>query len=311
MNKLKILLFIFLCTSCYRVSKDIKPKVDVLLEKRLLEEKKSTFSKISILEKDKPWANEYIIGINFAKNLELYRAVTSFERAKILIPQDNTDRIKEIDYNIILCYYLGKKYNDVIEQFEKSSLFNADKSFIAFEDLLIILYESYIEMDNVEKANKIKKVLKKLNSNTEEKLNLSNALSKANISKLEKLSNKNKELIAFLKSYNSKKKSITKAQFLNATIPGTGYLYLGQKKACITSILLNSFFIWASYEFFKRGFIAAGIITTSFEMGWYFGGIYGAGEEAKFYNERIYNIEATSFMNKNKLFPIFMLKHTF
>ena len=94
-------------------------------------------------------------------------------------------------------------------------------------------------------------------------------------------------------------------------MPGSGYLYLGQKKSALTSFLLNGLFIYAAYEFFHHGYTAAGIITTSFEAGWYFGGIYGAGEEAKFYNERIYNEEACTLMQTKKIFPFFMLKYSF
>ena len=33
-----------------------------------------------------------------------------------------------------------------------------------------------------------------------------------------------------LASYRAEKKSVCAAQFLNACLPGSGYLYLGQKK---------------------------------------------------------------------------------
>jgi len=49
----------------------------------------------------------------------------------------------------------------------------------------------------------------------------------------------------------------------------------------------------------------------SFEAGWYFGGIYGAGEEAKYYNERVYEKEANALLNEKKLFPVLMLGHSF
>ena len=46
-------------------------------------------------------------------------------------------------------------------------------------------------------------------------------------------------------------------------------------------------------------------------MGWYFGGIYGAGEAAKFYNETIYNEKMGPVMQEKGLFPIFMLNFAF
>ena len=111
--------------------------------------------------------------------------------------------------------------------------------------------------------------------------------------------------------YEIKKKSVGGAQILNTFIPGAGYFYVGQKKTALTALLLNTLFIVASYEFFHHGYIAAGIITTSFEMGWYFGGIYGAGEAAKFYNERLFENVATPMMNQEKVFPALMLKYAF
>ena len=114
-----------------------------------------------------------------------------------------------------------------------------------------------------------------------------------------------------INSYEKQKKSISRAQFLNAVCPGAGYLYIGQKKSALTALLINGLFIAAAYEFFHRGYTAAGIITSSFELGWYCGGIYGAGEEAKYYNERIYEKKVGTAMNSEGYFPIYMLKYTF
>jgi hypothetical protein len=120
-----------------------------------------------------------------------------------------------------------------------------------------------------------------------------------------------KYLDAPLENYFSEKKSVKKAQFLNALLPGAGYLYLGQKKSALTAFCLNTLFITAAYQFFKHHHFAAGLITTSFESGWYFGGIYGAGEEAKYYNERLYEQNASRVLNAHNLFPALMLDHAF
>src|SRR5690606_15835888 len=114
-----------------------------------------------------------------------------------------------------------------------------------------------------------------------------------------------------LVSYQVQKKSVATAQFLNALVPGAGYLYIGQRKSALTALLLNGLFIAAATQFFLHDHIAAGIITTGFEAGWYFGGIYGAGEEAKYYNERLYEKTASVVLNEYKLFPVLMLDHAF
>lgn len=118
-------------------------------------------------------------------------------------------------------------------------------------------------------------------------------------------------LTNLLTSYDAKKKSPCKAQFANGILPGAGYLYVGQKQAALTSFLLNGLFIYAAVYFYTNGNVAAGVITTSFEMGWYFGGIYGAGEAAKYYNERLYERQAYPALSYNKLFPVLMLKYGF
>ena len=73
----------------------------------------------------------------------------------------------------------------------------------------------------------------------------------------------------------------------------------------------NGLFIAAAVHCFQHNHLAAGIIFTSFEAGWYFGGIYGAGEEAKTYNERLYEKKITPLMNQKGLFPVFMLQYGF
>lgn len=312
MNK-KIFLIFLLFSSCCKVSNKIEPKITYSIEEKYIENMTSPFPPLTEEEKKEDWGKEYLIASFFAKSIDLYRAISTYKRAKILLGDKNLQRKQEIEHLIILSYFLGKKYKDVINNFESSSLKNVDKSFPTFSDLLVILYESYKNENLLDKKEAIEKVLSKDFPSIYEKLQISSSIFEANLDEIKELSikKKNDQLNNFLKNYNEKKKSISQAQFLNAILPGAGYFYLGQKRSAITSILLNGSFIAASYEFFRRGYIAAGIITTSFEMGWYFGGIYGAGEEAKFYNERIYEEEANTFMKKERLYPFFNLRYSF
>jgi hypothetical protein len=147
-----------------------------------------------------------------------------------------------------------------------------------------------------------------------QKLLLSNALVHANFPAIEMIAEEAPEksyLENFLIDYTSQKKSVGTAQALNAFLPGAGYLYLGQKQSATTAFFLNGLFIAASAYFFCDGNVAAGIIFTSFEAGWYFGGIYGGGLEAKAYNERLYESLATPLMHREKLFPALMLNYAF
>ena len=114
-----------------------------------------------------------------------------------------------------------------------------------------------------------------------------------------------------LTAYHKHKKSPRLAQTLNALLPGAGYLYLGQKQSAFTALTLNGLFLaTAGYFIHKKNYPAA-LITLSFESGWYLGGISGAKESAKLYNDRLYETHAHHHMRDNKLFPILMLDHGF
>lgn len=273
----------------------------------------SPFKPLSSIEKDSSWGKEYIIGISFAKKLDLYRAITTFERALVLIPKQDKERILELHYNILLCYFLGKKYDDVIKTFEETPLGNASGSFPAFHDLIIILYKSYLEIGEPERAEKIIKLLQKQSPQLANNLLLSTALVNNNQKNIEAYVSESSHLQYIPKAMEEYQKhtlSIKKARALNC-IPGMGYFYVGQKRSGITALLLNGLFIAAAYHFFDHGQTAAGIITATIEMGWFLGGIYGAGLAAQQHNEREYNKYTSKIMRERNLFPVLMLQYGF
>ncbi len=298
--------------SCYRVPDRIDPQISYQLQDQHFQKLTSAFPLLSENECASDWGKEVLIARAFAEELDLYRAVFTFKRAKILTQNDS--RKNEIEYDILLCYFLGKRYDEVIESFEKSGLAHVDKTFPAYHDLLLILYEAYREMDNQEKQAKILELLQKSYPADFEELQLSLAIREGDLAMLDKVASGFQEpsyLDELLSCYDQNKKSVPGAQLLNALIPGAGYLYIGQRKSAMTAFLLNGLFITAAVQFFLHNHIAAGIITTGFEAGWYFGGIYGAGEEAKYYNERLYEKAASTVLNERKLFPALMLNHAF
>ncbi len=301
-------------SSCYRVQDRIDPQIDFQIQEQHFAKLSSGFPPPSFSEKTSDWGKEYIIAQAFAKELDLYRAVSTFKRALILLPLDENARKLEIQYDILLCYYLGKRYDETIEAFDKSDLAHVDRSFPAYHDLLLILYESYHEVDDLEKQECIYELLKKSFPDTAEKIQLSRALREGDFPTIKHFAKgfqKESYLDDLLDYYHANKKSVAKAQLFNALFPGAGYLYIGQKKSALTAFLLNGLFIAAAVQFFRNHQIAAGIITTGFESGWYFGGIYGAGEEAKYYNERLYDKKAATILNQHDLFPTLMIKYDF
>lgn len=308
-----LLAFALLSTSCYRVPDQIEPKVDSYVQDRYLTSLPSPFPPLTSEEKIQDWGKEYQIALLFAREMDLYQAITAFKRASFLLPSEHKQRKEEIDYEILLCYYVGKKYSEVIYTYEHSSLRFAGTQFSACEDLLIILYDCYTQEQDTENANRFLQYIQTYYPETAKKLQVATDLRKADLASLKTIAQDPEYLAVknFLETYDRTKKSIAKAQTLNAFLPGAGYLYLGQKQTAITAALINGLFIGASYYFFQAGNIPAGVIFTTFEAGWYFGGIYGAGEEAKFYNERIYEALVTPMMNHSKMFPVFMISHAF
>ena len=302
-------------TSCRSQNDKIEPQVSYVLHESYVKKLPSAFQPLSESESSEAWAKEYQIGHAFAERLDLYQALTAFKRSDILLPQQEVDRKLEVQYDILLCYYLGAKYEDVSHQFETGALRSTTpQTFPAFHDLLVVMYDSYGKLGQAKKAEGMAQLIDYYYPKTEQKLEISSALQDGDIPMLRYLAEKNpeeKNLTRVLNEYDKEKKSSATARALNAFIPGSGYLYLGQKQSAFTAFFLNTAFIVASYEFFNRGYNAAGIIFTSFEAGWYFGGIYGAGEEAKHYNERIYEKIATPVSNEEKYFPVMMIKYAF
>jgi hypothetical protein len=267
----------------------------------------SAFAPLTPFEEKEDWGKEFRISQHFFHDLDLYRTISTLKRAHILLPPTDISRRGQIEYQILYCYFLGKKYQDLLDEFDKSSLKTAGASFPAFKDLLIMLYESYRNLHKEKEKDQLFEFITTHYPEMAEKLATSSALLEGDLTFIKK----KPELTPFYSLYEREKKSSREAQILNALLPGSGYYYLGLKRTSVTALLMNGLFIAATYEFFHRGYVAAGIITASFEAGWYFGGIYGAAEEAKFFNERIYEKNATPYMNQEKLFPLLMFSYGF
>ena len=305
---------ISLLTSCYRVTDEIEPRVSSPLQEQHLNTLMSAFPPLSQDERATEWGKEIYIARRFAEEFDLYRAISTYNRAEFLIPPKNQERVLQVEYDTLLCYFLSGRYQDALYYFDKSDLAHVDKSFPAHSDLLLVLYECYGELDISEKQDHVLAMMEKSYPETAEKLRLSRAIRGADIPQIDQFASgfqQDSYLNQMLDGYELQKKSVGTAQALNALLPGAGYLYLGQNTSAFTAFMLNGLFIAASYHFFHRGQIPAGVITALFESGWYFGGIYGAGLEAKFYNEKIYEKNASQVLNERKLFPILMLEHVF
>jgi hypothetical protein len=310
---LKKLLFssLLILTSCFRVGNELEPQLNYAIQDRYLKSLPPAFPPLSEQEAATDWGREDRIALGFAHELDLYQAITAFKRSSFLLPPSLNDRKLQLEYDTMLCYYYGRKYPETIYTFDRGPLRAVPPSFPPHQDLLVMLYDSYLNVQESDKADRIMNYMEMTYPATAQKLALSKILMKGDISALQVVAPSHPDIQALLNQYELEKKSTQTAQLLNVFIPGAGYLYVGQTQSAITAFLLNGLFIWASCYFFQHGNTAAGVIFTSVEAGWYFGGIYGAGQEAKFYNERVYERLATPMMNENRYFPILMLKYGF
>lgn len=314
MNKKYIIGCIFLlCSSCCRVVEKIEPKITSQIYPYQGSSVVPAFPPLCPEELQTPWGQEYQIGLSFARQADFYRAITAFKRADILISDANTSRKMELAYQIFLSYYLAGRYQDVITSSLHPSLRDLDRYFPTFHDFLLILYESYQKIHAEEKAKELLQIMKLYYPKTVNKMCTAVALLQGDLGTLEKTSLENSQpyLKIFVQDYYKKKKSIGAAGLYNAILPGAGYLYVGQTQSAVTALVLNSLFIWSAYHCFTHGHTAAGIILTSFEVGWYFGGIYGAKEAARFYNERLFEKQAAKTLQEQRLFPTLMLRYAF
>lgn len=310
-----IILGISLCaTACCPNACILEPTINYTPPDCILEKLPSCFPHLSFCERQTDWGREMWIGDEFAHEMDFYRAITSYKRALILIPKEECTRRQQILYNILLSYYLANRYCDAIKIFEEENLKEFPATFPAFREMILILYDCYEKNEDYEKAELILKVIDHYEPEAAEDLSLASAIKSGDLGEVICQSSTHRdscEISKWISEYEFEALSVRKAQFLNAILPGAGYYYVGQKSAALTSFLINAAFIYASYQFFDRGYPAAGLITASLEYGWYMGGINGAGLAAKEYNERLYSQYSKAAMIQHKLFPILMFECAF
>jgi tetratricopeptide (TPR) repeat protein len=316
-----LLLLLLACTACGKKLDQIEPTMLCSISSSAVAKLPSPLPPLSPKEKTTDWGKEIGIATSFAKEGDFYRAITSFKRAKFLLDASKRDAtsLQYIDWSIFLAYMLGNKYNEAIETFESGVLAEETATFPAYYNLTAFLLDAYLKRQQKGRIPffiaKIAEDRPALALRLQRYLDLSTAnmegLQKTLSSHPDSLNAEEQEVAQFLYNFKAHRKSPYAAGFYNALLPGAGYLYVGQVQSAITSFLLNAAFIAASWQFFERGFFAAGIITASLETGWYFGGIKGASLAAKQYNDAYYSQDASELMRRQKLFPVLMLEYAF
>jgi tetratricopeptide (TPR) repeat protein len=308
-----VLLSLMLLPGCFPRNAPLEPNITYLPKARDFACRPSAFSPLTQEERREEWARELIIGQAFAAELDLYRAITSFKRAVVLLPLEQLGRRLQLEYEIALCYFIGERYPEALGAIENGNLSLATAAFPAYRELLLILYECYLQTGQPAKAATAWRKLGELDPSFADQAMLSAALRHGDLPSLRYLEERRppEGLTDLLGQYRRSAKSVGKAQTLNAVLPGLGYWYVGQRQSAITAALLNGLFIFGTYQLFSRGLWPAGIFTGSLELGWYFGGIYGGGEAAHLYNERLYERIVVPQLCQRRLFPVMMLRFSF
>lgn len=316
-NCISLLLIVGLALTqigCQTTSHSFEPLITCPLPSYRIGVMPSAFPPLNEKENGEEWAKELIIGDTFGKECDFYRAITAYKRALILLPQDNLKRREQLEYDLILCYYFGNKHQEALNIFESSTLSQAAPTFPAFNQLLLIVYDCYLQTKQCDKAACVLEAIKLYSPESAEDLTLYQTLKAGEIEEAKCLMTQHceaEEMLADFAYYDQFAKSPAKARALNALLPGAGYYYVGQRRSALTSFVINALFTAAAYQFFRAGYPAAGAITASLEMGWYLGGINGAGIEADQFNTLLYEGVSKKILNDHVCFPVLMFETSF
>lgn len=300
--------------SCQPICQKLEPIIISPIPAHRVATLPSAFPSLSPEERKQEWANELLIGDVFARECDFYRAITCYRRAIVLLPPNEIERRLQLDYNLISCYYLGNKYQDALNIFQASDISQANPCFPAFNHLLLIVYDSYLQTGQEDKAECVLEIIRKFSPETADDLLLYQTLKSGEIDTARCLMSQHRHSESIEKDfafYEQFAKSPRKARALNAILPGAGYYYVGQRRSALTSFIINALFTAAAYQFFQHGYPAAGAITTSLEMGWYLGGINGAGIEAQEFNTRLYEGVSRKILTDQLCFPVLMFETSF
>jgi len=250
------------------------------------------------------WGKEMLLGRAFAKEGDWYRALTSFRKARFLLQLDNAltpEREARLAWSEALVYGLSGKWNEVLSTWEQHREHFTINQNVLKEQWIILLYAAYMYEAREEEAESLCSLLP-ASSPIVQKLHEWKGLSF-----IQQEKPASAQATPLEKMVHSQMKSPTKAKVMNALLPGLGYLYVDQKQTALTSLLLNTCFLGAGIQLLHAHQPFLAIITFSFEAGWYFGGITGAGLAAEQYNEAMKTRIIQPYLQSQKSFPLLQI----
>ena len=251
------------------------------------------------------WGKEWLMGREFAKEGDFYRALTCFRQARFLLQIDNAltpEREARLAWSEALSYAFSGKWEEVIAVWEKYRDHMTITDEVMKEQWIILLYGAYHHEKRGEEAEGL---LPFLSQGTPAREKLSEW---KYFSLLQPSSPLPPQMSPVEKTVREQMKSPTKAKIMNAVLPGLGYFYAGEKQTALTSLLLNTCFIGAGIQLLQvhQPFLA--IITWSFEAGWYFGGMTGASLAVDQYNETLKKKLVQPYLCYQKAYPLLLVR---
>lgn len=302
-----------LLTGCIKLPTDQPPALTTTIYPSAIAKLPSPPPELSDQEKTTSWGAEYRLGKAFAHEADLYRASTCFHRARLLLSMpENTEvppvRKVHMVHALLLCYNLAGKFQESIQLWEQERATLTIEDTELARDFILLLYEAYSHLGRIDESTSLLNLLTpsdplrqnlplfatlsaNQNGSLASALTLPSSIPSATLS-------------ALCTTYNAQSKNPVTAQALNAILPGAGYCYIGQYQTAATSFVMNALFIAAALQLFSAHQPAAAIIASSFEVGWYLGGITGGGLAANTYNQQLREGLTKSFLEQNFLFPL-------
>jgi len=303
------LLFLSL-TGCVKIPEQQPPPITTTIFPSTIAKLPPPPPELSYEEASSDWGVEYRLGKVFASEGDFYRALTSFHRARILLPEKSFRR-PHLIHAIVLTYSLGKKYQEAIDIWEQERHLLKFEDEALKKDCIQLLFEAYCRVGNILEASRL---LEKTASNDplRQRLPLFHIISingdkefiEAPQLAKEVGSKEQEEAETIVAWYKKERKNPTTARLLNTFLPGSGYLYVRQYQTALTSFALNALFITATVQLFCAEQHAAALIAGGFEIGWYLGGITGAQLAAYTYNQRLREYAGKPYLERYKLFPL-------
>jgi tetratricopeptide (TPR) repeat protein len=235
----------------------------------------------------------------FAEDLfnegDYYRAIGEYKR--FIYMNKGSKLIKKAEYKIALSYLLAEKFEQAIQNFEDIEMKYPDKMkeisllqkayiFLKKRDykysLLLVddFIKSYPESKLLDNAYYLKAWAKIYGENWKDAKEYFNKIKDSEIKKSIEMINEKLDKVNLIDQ-----KNYFVAGILATLIPGAGHIYCGRILEGLTALLINSIFIYNTYNAFLRddtaGKFLYGIPSTTF----YLSNIYGALTAVKRYNE--------------------------